>query len=85
MQTIEFEAELNEGMIRLPRAYRHWHEGQKVKIIAFSEDENKENIIDNKFTLSCLEMIQSDVGIVNGPDDLSSNPDIFNMSLIFPE
>jgi hypothetical protein len=29
MQAIEFEAQLNEGIIYLPRAYRHWHEGKK--------------------------------------------------------
>jgi len=76
MQTIEFEAQLNEGIIHLPHAYRHWHEGQKVKIIVLSDDENQADTADNKKTLSCLEMIQADVGvIVNAPDDLSSNPD----------
>jgi len=76
MQTIEFEAQLNEGIIHLPQVYRHWHEGQKVKIIVVSDDENQADASGNKNTLSCLDMIQADVGvIVNAPDDLSSNPD----------
>ncbi len=75
MQTIAFEAQINEGIIHLPQAYRHWHEGQKVKIIVLSDDENQAEIAD-KNTLSCLDVIQADVGlIVDGPDDLSSNPE----------
>ncbi len=73
MQAIEFEAQLNEGIIHLPRAYRHWHEGKKVKIIVLSDDENQADAEGNAF--SCLDLIQADVGaIVNAPDDLSSNP-----------
>ncbi|MDP3875492.1 MAG: hypothetical protein Q8Q50_00780 [Methylobacter sp.] len=75
MQAIEFEAQINAGIIHLPQAYRHWHEGQKVKIIVLSDDENQAEIAD-KNTLSCLDVIQADVGlIVDGPDDLSSNPE----------
>jgi hypothetical protein len=76
MQTIEFEAQLNEGIIHLPLAYRHWHEGQKVKIIVLSVDENKVDTADDKNSVSCLDRVQADVGvIVNAPGDLSSNPD----------
>lgn len=74
MQAIEFEAQLNEGVIHLPRAYRHWHEGQKVKIIVLSENDSEINTRDHN--VSCLDMIQADVGaVVNAPSDLSSNPD----------
>jgi len=38
MQAIAFEAQLIEGIIHLPPTYRHWHEGQKVKIIVLSTD-----------------------------------------------
>jgi hypothetical protein len=76
MQTIEFEAQLNEGIIHLPLAYRHWHEGQKVKIIVVSDDdENQTDTTDNQNALSCLDMIRADVGVVSGPDDLSTNAD----------
>ncbi|MEI6067457.1 MAG: hypothetical protein WCP96_08970 [Methylococcaceae bacterium] len=76
MQTIAFEAQLNEGIIHLPQAYRHWHEGQKVKIIVLSDDDNQAVTADNKNNLSCLDMVQGDVGvIVNAPGDLSSNPE----------
>ena len=76
MQAIEFEAQINEGIIRLPHAYRRWHEGQKVKIIVLSADENQAVTADNKNIVSCLDMIQADVGvIVDAPGDLSSNPD----------
>ena len=76
MQAIEFEAQLNEGIIHLPSTYRHWHEGQTVKIIVLSDDEKQVETACNKNNVSCLDMIQADVGvIVNGPDDLSSNPD----------
>jgi|GEM_PF-6717423 len=76
MQAIEFEAQLIEGIIHLPHAYRHWHEGQKVKIIVLSDNEYQANAADNKNTMSCLDMIQADVGaIANAPDDLSTNPD----------
>ena len=74
MQAIEFEAQLNKGMILLPLAYRHWHEGQKVKIIVLSDDENQSDTTDNKNNMSCLDMIQEDVGVIlNAPEDLSSN------------
>ena len=76
MQTIEFEAQINEGIIQLPPAYRHWHEGQKVKIIVLSDDENQADLTSNKKNVSCLDLIEADVGvIVNAPVDLSSNPD----------
>jgi hypothetical protein len=74
MQTIAFEAQINEGIIHLPQAYRHWHEGQKVKIIVLSEDENQAVTAENKNNVSCLDMIQAEVGvIVDAPKDLSSD------------
>ncbi|UOA09501.1 hypothetical protein [Methylobacter sp. S3L5C] len=76
MQTIAFEAQINEGIIHLPQAYRHWHEGQKVKIIVLSEDENQAVTAENKNNVSCLDMVQGEVGvIVDAPRDLSSNPE----------
>jgi len=76
MQAIEFEAQLNKGMILLPLAYRHWHEGQKVKIIVLSDDEDRSDVADNKNNMSCLDIIQKDVGVIlNAPEDLSSNPE----------
>ena len=76
MQAIEFEAQLNKGMIILPLAYRHWHEGQKVKIIVLSDDEDRSDVADNKNNMSCLDIIQKDVGVIlNAPEDLSSNPE----------
>ena len=75
MQAIEFEAQLNEGIIHLPQSYRHWHEGQKVKIIVLSDDENQVDS-DTKNFVSCLDMVKADVGvIVDAPDDFSSNQD----------
>ena len=75
MQAIEFEAQLNKGMILLPLAYRHWHEGQKVKIIVLSDDEDRSDVADNKNNMSCLDIIQKDVGVIlNAPEDVSSNP-----------
>ena len=74
MQAIEFEAQINKGIIHLPSAYRHWHEGQIVKVIVLSDDEKRVDIAENKNNVSCLDMVQADVGvIVNAPDDLSSN------------
>ena len=76
MQAIEFEAQLNKGMILLPLAYRHWHEGQKVKIIVLCDDEDRSDVADNKNNMSCLDIIQKDVGVIlNAPEDLSSNPE----------
>jgi len=76
MQAIEFEAQLNKGMIILPLAYRHWHEGQKVKIIVLSDDEDQTDKAGNKNNISCLDIIQEDVGVIlNAPEDLSSNPE----------
>lgn len=72
MQTIEFEAQLNEGSIHLPPAYRHWHEGQKVKIIISSDDHNHSDLTTNKKNVSCLDLVEADV---DAPGDLSSSPE----------
>ena len=38
MQAIEFNAQLNNGIIELPAAYQHWQEGQSVKVIVLATD-----------------------------------------------
>lgn len=39
MQAIEFEAQVQEGMIRLPEPYRHWRENRCVKVILLADDQ----------------------------------------------
>jgi hypothetical protein len=38
MQAIEFEAQLKDGVIHLPRAYRHWRKDCPVKVILLADD-----------------------------------------------
>lgn len=38
MHAIEFEAELQQGMIKLPASLRHWHDGQLVKVVVLTMD-----------------------------------------------
>ena len=77
MQAIEFEAQINNGTIQLPNAYNHWQLGKKVKVIVLSGDESSDTELQQqkKVTLSCLDLVQQDIGIIeNAPSDLSSNP-----------
>jgi len=39
MQAIEFEAQLKDGVIHLPRAYRHWREDIPVKVIVLADED----------------------------------------------
>lgn len=39
MQAIEFEAQLEGGVIHLPEPYRHWRENRSVKVIVLAEDQ----------------------------------------------
>ena len=77
MQAIEFEAQINNGIIQLPSVYNHWQLGKKGKVIVLSDDESSgaELQPQEKVTLSCLDLIQQDVEIIeNAPSDLSTNP-----------
>lgn len=38
MQAIEFQAQLIDGVIQLPRAYQHWQEGRPVKVIVLADE-----------------------------------------------
>lgn len=38
MQAIEFQAQLIDGAIQLPRAYQYWQEGQQVKVIVLADE-----------------------------------------------
>lgn len=38
MQAIEFEAQLQNGFIPLPKFYKNWQQGKKVKVILLGED-----------------------------------------------
>ena len=79
MQAIEFEAQIKNGTIQLPNVYNHWQLGKKVKVIVLSDDEAETNYPERqqeeKAALSCLDLIQQDIGIIeNAPSDLSTNP-----------
>lgn len=77
MQAIEFETCLDDGLIRLPSPYRYWKQGQQVKVIILGNDETTHSLQQTcrESTLSCLELIQEDVGIIeDAPSDLSINP-----------
>lgn len=43
MQAIEFEAQLKDGVIQLPRAYRHWREDKPVKVIVLADEDATPN------------------------------------------
>ncbi len=76
MQAIEFEAQLNNGIISLPKSYNHWQMGKKVKVIILGDDEAVADLPqDDKVALSCLDLIQDDIAIIeDAPSDLSTNP-----------
>ncbi len=38
MQAIEFETQLENGLIHLPPSYQHWQTGKQVKVIVLVED-----------------------------------------------
>lgn len=38
MQAIQFEAQLKDGVIRLPSLYQQWQEGRQVKVIVLADD-----------------------------------------------
>ncbi len=77
MQAIEFETYLENGFIQLPAFYQDWQKGKHVKDILLSDDEIKQPQPDKP--LSCLDLIQEDVGIIeNAPSDLSTNPAYLN-------
>ncbi|MCK9395683.1 MAG: hypothetical protein M0Q44_08835 [Methylobacter sp.] len=52
MQAIEFETQLENGLIHLPVSYQHWQEGKHVKVIVLvdesaddrSEQQNRQSI-----------------------------------------
>jgi hypothetical protein len=72
MQAIEFETQLNNGMIQLPINYCHWQEGQKVKVIVLGQDDKTIKQTSEKQLVSCLDLIQDDIGIIdNAPADLA--------------
>ncbi|NVZ10187.1 hypothetical protein HW932_13040 [Allochromatium humboldtianum] len=39
MQAIEFEAQLKDGMIRLPTPYQHWRDNRSVKVILLATED----------------------------------------------
>ena len=72
MQAIEFETYLQNGFIQLPNTYQHWQVGNKVKVIILGEEITPST---EKKTLSCLDLIKDDIGIIeDAPSDLSTNP-----------
>jgi len=75
MQAIEFEAQLDNGMIQLPSAYNRWCMGKKVKVIVLDDEAVVDLAQEDKAGLSCLDLIQDDIGIIeDAPRDLSTNP-----------
>jgi hypothetical protein len=50
MQAIEFEAQLENGVIRLPLPYQDWHAGQRVRVIVLTGDNQTENTAADKPT-----------------------------------
>ena len=76
MQAIEFETYLDNGIIRLPCSYQYWQQDQQVKVIILGNDETTHSLQQTcrESTLSCLELIQDDIGILeDAPSDLSIN------------
>ena len=79
MQAIEFETYLDNGIIRLPCSYQYWQQGQQgqqVKVIILGNDEIAHSLQQTRreSTLSCLELIQDDIGILeDAPSGLSIN------------
>lgn len=39
MQAIEFEAQLKDGVIKLPEPYRYWRENGSVKVIVLAQED----------------------------------------------
>ena len=76
MQAIEFATYLDNGIIRLPCPYQYWQQGQQVKVIILGNDETTHSLQQacRESTLSCLELIQDDIGTLeDAPSDLSIN------------
>jgi hypothetical protein len=44
MQAIEFDAQLQNGVIHLPASYQHWREGQHVKVIVLAPESPAESV-----------------------------------------
>jgi len=78
MQAIEFATYLDNGIIRLPCPYQYWQQGQQVKVIILGNDEIAHSLQQTRreSPISCLELIQDDIGILeDAPSDLSTNSD----------